>query len=213
MMATQRGFTLIEVMLVVIILGVVASAVVMGLNFNNDLRRLEHEGRRMAALLDLAMQDATLQSRDLGVQLQGDGTYRFLRYDDDVMRWRVLEQDNGLRQHALPEDMRMTLLPLEQTATASSGSSAAASSVAGAGAARSGVNNRAGSKKDDGPQPEATFYATGDVTPVQWCVSMRAGHDASWCLQMDEVGNLHLPDTAEPSASAVSGAQPPVPAS
>lgn len=81
--APLKGFTLIEVLVVVVILAVIAGALVIALP-QFDQRRAEREAERLAALLALACEQAELAGRELGLHLVAGG-YGFSLADGD--RW------------------------------------------------------------------------------------------------------------------------------
>ena len=71
------GFSLIELLVVVFIIGLFAGAAVLSLNVVGDDRDLERETFRLRSLLDTLMDEAVLQTRDYGVLFTRSG-YRFL---------------------------------------------------------------------------------------------------------------------------------------
>lgn len=97
-----RGFTLLEVLVVVLIVGVVLSLATLA--FRNDIDdRLQTEARRLAALLTLASQEAVLQSAELAVAFTPRG-YRFQVLEDG--KWTDAA-DAVLRERQLPEDLSL----------------------------------------------------------------------------------------------------------
>jgi general secretion pathway protein H len=81
----QAGFTLIEIMVVVVIVAILSSAVVPMMTKNaNDI--LEEQADRFVALVKLAQDEAILQSRQLGLKVDEQG-YSFLQRSDDGDNW------------------------------------------------------------------------------------------------------------------------------
>lgn len=97
--APVRGFTLIEVLVVVFIIGIILTFASLSVNTNEN-RQIETEVERLAALMDLATQEAVLQSQELALALTTKG-YEFQVLNGD--KWQTL-QDEVLRPHqfALP---------------------------------------------------------------------------------------------------------------
>jgi len=77
-----RGFTLIEVLVVVVILAVLASALVLSTASSGE-RRLEREAEKLRALVAYACEQAELRGREIGVSLNSGG-YRFSEFDRDA---------------------------------------------------------------------------------------------------------------------------------
>ena len=102
------GFTLIEVLVVVVIIGIISAIVVLGLGNLGDDRELQAEARRMTALIEMASDEATLQGRDFGLELMQTG-YRFVEFDPLTEQWFELIGDDLMRPRTLAEDTEFDL--------------------------------------------------------------------------------------------------------
>ncbi|MEW6353107.1 MAG: type II secretion system minor pseudopilin GspH [Pseudomonadota bacterium] len=101
-----EGFTLLELLVVVLIIGITLSFAVLSINNRSRAQTLGEEAQRFAARLTLASQEAVLNSREMALQLTDDG-YEFLVLDQN--EWRTLENDEVLRPRRLPEGIRLQL--------------------------------------------------------------------------------------------------------
>jgi len=102
------GFTLIEVLVVVVIIGIISAVVVLGLGNLGDDRELQNEARRMTALIEMASDEATLQGRDFGLELLLHG-YRFVEYDPLTEQWFEVTGDDLMRPRNLAEGTEFDL--------------------------------------------------------------------------------------------------------
>ena len=102
----SSGFTLIEVLVVLLIIGVIAGFAVLSISGNNTEDRIKEEAQRLSALIDLASQEAALQSEELGIFFDGS-EYTFVKQTNG--KWQPLN-DSILRKRTLP-----SLLTLELT--------------------------------------------------------------------------------------------------
>jgi type II secretion system protein H len=100
-----RGFTLIEILVVVLVIGIAAGIAVANLE-GDDRGRAEREARRLAGALEHAAALAQWQGETLGVSVEGN-VYRFWRRGSDD-RWKPLDDDAVLAPHALPAEITVT---------------------------------------------------------------------------------------------------------
>jgi general secretion pathway protein H len=96
-MALKRGFTLIEMLVVLLVMGLLAGLVTVSAT-PDDRARLHVEAERLAQLLTLAATESRLTGKAVAWTANGSG-YRFWRFSeaagwlpvsDDVMRARIL---------------------------------------------------------------------------------------------------------------------------
>ena len=106
--AKQRAFTLIEILVVLVIVGILVSLAMLSFGLLGDERSLDREARRLASLIELVNDDATTQGRDFGIEFMSGG-YRFVEYDPLIDQWFEVIGDDYLRQRDLDEGVEFQL--------------------------------------------------------------------------------------------------------
>lgn len=100
----QKGFTLIEILVVVVIVAVLMGAVTLSFPPSDDKLLKEHTDR-FAALVSMAQDEAILQSRVIGLYLKNDG-YLFKRNDNN--QWTAYTE-SPFKQRKYPAQLESTL--------------------------------------------------------------------------------------------------------
>jgi general secretion pathway protein H len=106
--AAAAGFTLVELMVVVVIIGVVIAGMVLSIGGPGRDTQLEQERDRLAALIDYVRERAAMQTIEYGLRCETGG-YRFVLYDARAAAWREDPLDESLRARALPAGLEIAL--------------------------------------------------------------------------------------------------------
>lgn len=93
--SSQRGFTLLEMIVVIVIIGVLATAVSLSIGSRNLSDTLDAETRRIEKLLELATDDALFRHRELGFWSDGE-RYGFMVLSDG--QWQPYSGSEALRE-------------------------------------------------------------------------------------------------------------------
>ncbi|GHE99838.1 type II secretion system minor pseudopilin GspH [Thalassotalea profundi] len=113
----NKGFTLIEVLVVIVVVGLMVAAVQFSFNSNKPESELQQESVRFAGVFDLAAQYGLLNNVELGLVVHESG-YSFVGYDGT--QWVELSDLESLSHYQLPEYMTLAItfddLPTDESA-------------------------------------------------------------------------------------------------
>ncbi len=104
----SRGFTLVEILVVVVIMAIVISIAVLSINVTGRDQQLDQESERLVGLIGLLHDRALLEGRDFGLRVE-PGAYEFVVYDNLRERWAPFDQDGEFRPRTLPKGLSFQL--------------------------------------------------------------------------------------------------------
>ncbi|MBU2870323.1 type II secretion system minor pseudopilin GspH [Colwellia sp. E2M01] len=111
----NQGFTLIEVMVVVVLIGLMASLVQFNFAGNKPADTLKHESARFAAIFEVVAEYGMLNNIELGLVVKKT-SYEFLGYDGTS--WTEIPDQDWDANVTLPEEVEISIelddLPIEE---------------------------------------------------------------------------------------------------
>lgn len=187
--ADAAGFSLLELLVVVVIIGILASMFTLSVGLVGSDRELETALRRLAALLDAASEDALLQGRELGVRFDRAG-YEFLVLDDAVQDWTPLSGERLFRRRDWPADTSVELELEGRRVVLEDPDQRAARERA--------LPPEAGSASDAaaGPRPQIFLFSSGERMPEFRLRLRRRFADRGLVLSGKPDGSLEIGDEA-----------------
>ncbi len=174
----NRGFTLLEVLMVVLIIGILTAVVVLSLNLDGGTHQLSESAERIANSLDLAEDEAVARQEVWGIALTGH-----------ALEFRHWQDGPNPQWKASPRTWLDPVLQLPQ------GMSVAVDQVKDTPAAPSGL------KLDNAFQPDVVLLPTGIATPVVLRLSMDSHPELERWIRLDALGRVDILEEA-PHASA-----------
>jgi len=104
----NKGFTLVEILVVVVIMAIVISIAVLSIGVTGRDTQLDQESRRIVGLMGLLHDRALLEGRDFGLLVEPHG-YEFFAYDTFREQWRPFRGNSEFRRRELPQGMSFAL--------------------------------------------------------------------------------------------------------
>ncbi|MBF0176304.1 MAG: type II secretion system minor pseudopilin GspH [Magnetococcales bacterium] len=102
----DRGFTLLELMVVMVIIGVVTSMALMVRGVPDVGELAKEEGKRLKVLISFSTEEAILTGREVGMQFYRGG-YLFLQRENDE-KWQYVS-DGPMKERRFPPGFRAEL--------------------------------------------------------------------------------------------------------
>jgi general secretion pathway protein H len=135
----SAGFTLLELLVVVVLIGIMASLITVSVSMGDLEDRMVEEAKRMQALMSLAREEAILQNRELAMSVT-DNSYEFEVLDEG--KWKPIRDDKVFRQREIHSGLRLSLLVDD-------------------------VQVQLTKDKKDTPPSKIYFLSSGEITPFE----------------------------------------------
>ena len=104
----RKGFTLVEILVVVVIMAIVISFAVLSIGVTGRDAQLDQEARRIEGLLGLLHERALLEGHDFGMRIE-PAAYEFVMYEPARDRWQSMDQEHEFRHRDLPKGVSFQL--------------------------------------------------------------------------------------------------------
>jgi general secretion pathway protein H len=169
-MKTSHGFTLIEVLLVVLLIGIVSGIVLLAATPNDSSRLVASETDRLAQAISLATDEAVSENQQLGLMLD-EKSYRFLVFDEQTKQW-LMSDNPALTSYDLPSNLSLHVLKDDTSKTLA-------------------MTAHDQSKRDKSTlTPQVVLLSSGETSSVILELSAQDGTPQT--LTLDELGKITL---------------------
>lgn len=169
--SSNQGFSLLEVLVVVFIVGVLATMFTLSIGVTGGDRQLDTEVDRLIAVVDLAREEAVVQGRELGLHFYTN-SYEFAAYfedfidyhdeeNPDLSEWALLDKATLLGPRELPEGLLFELrIDGREVVLKNAGEDDTALSV---------QSEESEESEESAPvkryEPQVMIYSSGDMNP------------------------------------------------
>lgn len=150
----NRGFTLIEIMIVLVIVAVMAGLLVLGFK-DSPQQRVHREATALAALINAASDEAVMRGVELGLVIDDTG-YQFVYFDPEKKQWQPA-RERALLRHDFVEPYAVEF------------------TIDGAqvdDATRQRIQALAERSEDAALRPTLLIFSSGEVTPFRLALSV-----------------------------------------
>ncbi|MCL1144204.1 type II secretion system minor pseudopilin GspH [Shewanella gaetbuli] len=153
----QAGFTLLEVLLVALLMGLAASAVTISMSSAGPEQTLNKQAKRFIAAAELVLDETVLSGQFIGIVVE-DTQYQFVAYEDG--KWVTIEDDKHLAVHELEPGIKLDLLldgmPLDQE-----------DEDQDSWFDEPFIDEKTEEEKRKNPEPQILLFPSGEVTPFE----------------------------------------------
>jgi len=104
----SQGFTLLEILVVIVIVGVIISVATVSIGVLGRDREMQEQAERVWAVLQQAKEECELQGFDVGLRIGASG-YDFLRFDARRHQWLPIGDDDLMAPRSMPDGLRLRL--------------------------------------------------------------------------------------------------------
>ncbi|WP_105902659.1 type II secretion system minor pseudopilin GspH [Vibrio gangliei] len=181
-MQRQRGFTLLEVLLVVVLMSLSALTVVQTLPQNKDDQAKE-EASRFYQRLQLLSDDAILSGQDYGLFIDAKKShYHYMQLGDKG--WQKMEDSPQFASTDLPQDLSVTI-ELGSDAWNNRDSLFEQEDF---------YEDRFDDENAKPKPPQVYVLSSGDMTPFEMSFASEPNQalEQTWRVNVSEVGEVHL---------------------
>jgi general secretion pathway protein H len=165
----SKGFTLVEILVVVVIIAVVVSLAVLSVSVTGRDSQLDEESRRIEGLVGLLHERALLEGRDFGLRIE-PAAYEFVVYEPRRDRWLPMDQEHEFRHRDLPKGVSFQLQLDSQVVVLK-------------------AIDRTLSSDEPPPGPQVAIAASGEGTPFRLTL-LRDGTQAKASVDGDALGKV-----------------------
>jgi type II secretion system protein H len=194
----EAGFTLVELMMVIFVVGIMAGLVVMTVGGNTS-RELKKDANRIQQLLVMAQDEATFSGSEIGFYIDDQKkAYGFLMFDDRKLTWEPMKKE-AFTSRDIPEGTQLELsidgdaVDLKKIYKDALGKTGALDNWLTSDGSNT-LPGKDGSKNK--MSPALIFFSDGHYTAFRLKVTHQKTQNTAYFVDGDGLGSIRISDTS-----------------
>lgn len=167
----QSGFTMIEILVVLVLVGLLASLAIVNLGGGREQREMTSKIRELYVLMQTASEQAILNNEELGLVIDEEG-YRFVVFDELEREW-ASESARLFQGRGFPEWMSVTLFTEGDIPRLASGEDDE-------------------DEEENQLRPDIVFYSSGETTAFELEFLATMSPDQIYRLESDGLNEIEM---------------------
>lgn len=169
--ARQTGFTMIEIMVVMVVVGLLASLAIVNLGGGSQQREMTSKIRELYVLMQTASEQAILNNEEFGLVIDEQG-YRFVVFDELEQQWKS-QSERLFQGRGFPESMSVTLFSEGDIPRLARG-------------------DEEEEDEENQLRPDIVFYSSGETTPFELEFLATPSSDRVYRLVADGLNEIEM---------------------
>jgi general secretion pathway protein H len=192
----QRGFTLLEVMIVLLIVGILVSSVVYNSFSVNQEELLKKQAQRLQVVVETVSEFAILNQLEMGMRIEPDrGEYFFMVLDEE-QQWQPFAATTVFEPYQLPENFGLEL-QLDDLPWISEDSLFEDNTIFDEKLSLDDKDVRIGEDDEPPPPPQVLLFSSGEITPFSMILKYEPNFGDDEPVYFRVNGEEYIPLTIE----------------
>lgn len=188
----KSGFTLIEIMAVLIVIGIAAAMVILSIGDATRPYKVKNSAKYLYNGMSMALEDAVFLNRQLGLRfdyISVDGelvySYEWLYYDYDVRQWQAIAQEDYTKVE-MPDFMVLKLeIEGQETLIGAEQKNSEMFNVE-----ESTDDNKKDNKKNVQITPDLYFLSSGEIQAFKITLADKESLESEYIIEGNALGQM-----------------------